>query len=148
MTTAAASVFDLPPRQLSSSTADSHQLLFKNEYHDAKILTNFCGCSIANGLKEYFDYLGVSATTIVETIDEGDVSRNILYIALFAFLYDFPPGLKYIAYQLDQKQQSAWFNDKYRKVWQRARTSLTTLSKTTSSWSRCCRKRRCTSPCR
>jgi hypothetical protein len=58
-----------------------------------KILTNFCVHSIANGLKEYFDYLGVSATTIVETIDEGDVSRNILYIALFAFLYDFPQGL-------------------------------------------------------
>ena len=51
----------------------------------------------------------------METIDEGDVSRNVLYIALFAFLYDFPPGLKYIAYQLEQKQQSAWFNDKYRK---------------------------------
>jgi len=38
-TTAAASVFDLHPRQSSSSTADSHQLLFKNEFHDVKVLT-------------------------------------------------------------------------------------------------------------
>ena len=106
------SIFRHPPRP--SSGHHGHQLLFNGEYHDVKILTNSHGYTIANGLSEYFKYVDVSAS-IVETIDGGDVSRNILYIALFAFQYDFPPGLKYIAYQLEQKQQSAWFNDKYRK---------------------------------
>ena len=93
----------------------SNQLLYNGEYHSVKILTKSYGMFIANGMKESFRLVGISAD-VVEAIDEGDASRNVLYIVMFAFLFDLPTGLRYIVYQLEQKQQSAWFDDKYRRI--------------------------------
>ena len=95
--------------------APEDRLFHNGEYYSVKILTKPWGKFIACGMREYFRGVGISVD-IVEAIDEGDVTRNVLYIVMFAFLYDIPSGLRYVVYQLEQKQQSPWFNDKYRKI--------------------------------
>ena len=52
----------------------------------------------------------------MEAIDGEDAFRNVLYFVLFAQVYDLPTGLRYIVYQLEQKQQAKWFNYTYYKV--------------------------------
>lgn len=91
--------------------------MINGELYQLKILTNSHGHWIASGIKEYFRDVGISST-IVESIDKEDASKNVLYFVLFSFLYDFPVGLRYIVYQLEQRQQSSWFTDKYNKILQ------------------------------
>lgn len=99
--------FDTPRRRFPT------RLSVGGEEHVVKILSNWNQPSIALRLKEYFELAGISAT-IVKAIDKDDAHRNVFYIALFVFMHEIPPGVRYVTYQLEQKQQSTWFDDAYR----------------------------------